>query len=164
MMATTVTGAPIFAQKSDMAAIIRTAELTDLPAIHDLVAELAAYVDELPAFTASLEEYRADFAAGFYEAIVAEVDGSVVGVALYYNTYSTWKGRMLYLEDFVLQPAFRRRGIGQRLWNELKAIGRVRRCKVLKWQIAGSNAEALKFYAAQEAIIESNWLNGKLFL
>ena len=116
-------------------------------------------------FTATLADYRRDLADGFYEALVAEhpTDG-VIGMALYYFSYSTWKGRMLYLEDFVLTPAYRRRGIGRLLWDALKERGRERGCKLLKWQIIDTNTEALKFYAAQDAIIEDNWLNGKIAL
>ena len=145
---------------------IRLATPADLPAIHGLVAELAAYVGQSDQFTATRETYAADLAAGFFEALVAEdrAAGRVVGMALYYNAYSTWRGRMLYLEDFVLDPAYRRRGIGQRLWDALGEVGRARGCRLLKWQIAGTNTEALKFYAAQEAIVEDDWLNGKIWL
>ncbi len=149
-----------------MDVLIRQGNAADLPAIHGLVAELARYVDELPAFTASLADYQKDFSDGFFEAIVAEdvTAGRVVGMALYYYSYSTWKGRMIYLEDFVLDPAYRRRGIGSRLWDKLKETGRGRGCKLLKWQIATSNTEALKFYAAQAATIDEEWINGKLSL
>ena len=143
---------------------IRPATAEDVLALHGLVAELAAYVNASDQFTATLDAYRTDFADGFYHALVAEDDGTVVGMALYYYVYSTWKGRMVYLEDFVLTPSHRRRGIGQQLWDALKNTARQRGCKLLKWQIVDTNTEALKFYAAQEAIIETDWLNGKLFL
>lgn len=143
---------------------IRQANAADVSALHRLVAELAAYVGESASFTATVEQYAADFDDGFYRAVVAEDDGRVVGMALYYFVYSTWKGRMIYLEDFVLEPAYRRRGIGQRLWDVLLERGRERGCRLLKWQIVDSNTEALKFYAAQDAIVEDNWLNGKLYL
>jgi len=85
-------------------------------------------------------------------------------MALYYYVYSTWKGRMVYLEDFVLDAAYRRRGIGKQLWDALIERGRERGCKLLKWQVVDSNTEAMKFYAAQEGIMEENWINGKLFI
>ena len=147
-----------------MSAIIRPATLADVPALHALVGELADYVNARPAFTATVAEYEQDFKDDFYRALVAEVEGEVVGMALYVLVYSTWKGRMIYLEDFVLQPAYRRRGIGQQLWDALLEVGRKKGCKLLKWQVIDTNTEALKFYAAQEAVIEDDWLNGKLFL
>ena len=143
---------------------IRPATAADVPALHGLVAQLAAYVNASDQFTATVAAYAKDFEEGFYRALVAEDDGKVIGMALYYFVYSTWKGRMIYLEDFVLEPTYRRRGIGQQLWDGLLDVGRQRDCKLLKWQIVETNTEALKFYAAQDAIIEEDWLNGKLFL
>ncbi|WP_116105052.1 GNAT family N-acetyltransferase [Lewinella sp. IMCC34191] len=145
---------------------IRQGNAADLPAVHDLVGELADYVDALPHFTATTEDYRADFAEGFFHIIVAEdmATKKVIGMCLYNFVYSTWKGRMIYLEDFVLQPDYRRQGIGQRLWEVLKERGRERGCKLLKWQVVDTNTEAMKFYTAQEADIEDNWYNGKLEL
>jgi len=147
-----------------MSAQIRPATLADVPALHGLVAELARYVDALPNFTATIADYERDFQENWYQALVAEVDGRVVGMALYVLVYSTWKGRMIYLEDFVLESKYRRQGIGQQLWDGLLDVGRKEGCQLLKWQIIDTNTEALKFYAAQEAIIEDNWLNGKLWL
>lgn len=146
-----------------MSVLIRQATVADVPAIHNLVGELATYVGERHNFTATIEAYEADLAEGFYHAVVAEVGGEVVGMALYFFVYSTWKGRMIYLEDFVLNPDYRRQGIGQQLWDALLKRGRERGCKLLKWQIVDTNTEALKFYHAQNAIIEDNWLNGKLY-
>ncbi|MEL7159801.1 MAG: GNAT family N-acetyltransferase, partial [Bacteroidota bacterium] len=85
-----------------MNATIRPATLTDVPAMHGLVGELASYVDALPSFTATVAEYEQDFREDFYRGLVAEADGKIIGMALYYFVYSTWKGRMIYLEDFVL--------------------------------------------------------------
>ena len=143
---------------------IRPATLSDVPNLHRLVAELADYVGERHMFTATIEEYETDFKEGFYEAIVAEVDGKVVGQALYYYVYSTWKGRMVYLEDFVLDSAYRRKGIGQKLWDALIETGKAKGCKLMKWQVVDTNKGAMKFYLAQEGTkIEEQWLDGKLY-
>lgn len=143
---------------------IRPATKADIPALHRLVAELAEYVGESENFTATIPQYEADFDEGFYHALVAEDDGKVIGMALYYFVYSTWKGRMIYLEDFVLDAAYRRRGIGKQLWDGLIERGRERGCQLLKWQVVDSNTEAMKFYTAQEGIMEENWINGKLYI
>ena len=144
---------------------IRQATIDDVPALHRLVAELAAFVGESDAFTATVEQYATDFREGFYEALVAENgEGHVFGMALYVWVYSTWKGRMLYLEDFVLEPAYRRRGIGSAFWEALQEKGRGRGCKLMKWQIVESNVSALEFYRSRGAEIEDTWLNGKQWL
>ncbi|WP_116124839.1 GNAT family N-acetyltransferase [Lewinella sp. IMCC34183] len=145
---------------------IRQGSAADLPAVHGLVGELARFERAADAFTATLEEYHEDFTDRFFHVIVAEETGSgkVVGMALYNFVYSTWKGRMLYLEDFVVDPEYRRHGIGQRLWDVLKERGRERRCKLMKWQVLDWNEDAIRFYENQDAEIEKEWYNGKLTL
>jgi len=146
-----------------MEIILRKAKKADLPAIHELVRELAIYEKAEHEFTASLEDYYRDFEADIFDAHVAEVDGEVVGMALYYMTYSTWKGRMFYLEDFVVKEAYRRYGIGQRLFDAFVAEARRRECRMAKWQVLDWNEPAVNFYKKNNAVIESNWWNGKLF-
>lgn len=143
---------------------IRKAERSDLPAIHRLVRELAVYEKAEPEFVATLEDYERDFEAGFFEASVAETNGKVVGMALYYTSYSTWKGRMLFLEDFVISEAVRRSGIGQQLFEGVLAEARRKGCRLVKWQVLDWNEPALRFYEKNEAVIEKDWWNGKLFL
>jgi len=143
---------------------IRKAIASDIPAIHDLVRELAIYEHSESAFTATLEDYTRDFEAGLFEVLLAEQDGLVIGMAFYYMTYSTWKGRMLWLEDFVVKEAFRRTGAGRLLFEAFLAEARQRSCRLAKWQVLDWNEPALNFYRRHNAIIETNWWNGKLFL
>ncbi|RMG85821.1 MAG: GNAT family N-acetyltransferase [Bacteroidetes bacterium] len=143
---------------------IRQANADDLPAIHQLVRELAIYEKAEDAFTATLEDYQNDFRDGIFESLVATVDGQVVGMMLYYMSYSTWKGRMLYLEDFVVNEAFRQMGIGQKLWEQFLEIARQKGCRLVKWQVLDWNLPAINFYVKNKAIIEREWWNGKIFL
>lgn len=146
-----------------MTATIRKATLTDIPAIHDLVRELAVYEKAEEEFIASLDEYERDFQDNIFRCQVAEVDGQVVGMVLYYMTYSTWKGRMLYLEDFVVQEAFRQKGIGQQLFDAFLEDARREGCRLVKWQVLDWNEPAIRFYEKNKAIIEKEWWNGKFF-
>ena len=143
---------------------IRPATADDLPAVHSLVGELADFEQAADAFTATLDTYRRDFAAGLFEILVADYDGQVVGMAFYYLTYSTWKGRMLYLEDFVVREPFRRHGIGQQLFDTFLARARGLGCRLAKWQVLDWNRGAIDFYQRNGAAIEEEWLTGKLFL
>lgn len=143
---------------------IRKANLADLQAIHDLVRELAVYEKAEPEFVASLADYQSDFEAGIFDAHVAAVDGKVVGMALYYMTYSTWKGRMFYLEDFVVQEEYRGHGLGQKLFDAFLQEARDRKCRLVKWQVLDWNEPALRFYRKNKAVIEKEWWNGKIFL
>lgn len=141
---------------------IRTATASDLPAIYDLVTELAIYEKEPDAVIATLEDYQRDFAEGVFESQVAEQDGVVIGMTLYYLTYSTWRGKMLYLEDFVVSHAHRRSGAGELLFNRVLEVAKEKNCRLLKWQVLDWNKPALDFYAKHNATIEKDWWNGKI--
>ncbi len=143
---------------------IRKAVKTDIPAIHSLVRELAIYERAEDQFVATPEEYERDFDDQIYRATVAEADGKVVGMTLSYMAYSTWKGRMLYLEDFVISEAYRRYGIGQMLFDAFLQEAREEGCRLVKWQVLDWNEPALRFYEKNRAIIEKDWWNGKIFL
>jgi len=143
---------------------IRKATPNDIPAIHSLVRELAIYEKAEQEFVATLAEYERDFAQEVYQALVAEAEGKVVGMALYYMAYSTWKGRMLYLEDFVVFQQYRRYGIGQLLFDAFLAEAKRECCRLVKWQVLDWNEPALKFYEKNQAVIEKEWWNGKIFL
>ena len=133
-----------------------------MPAVHRLVRELAVYEKAEHEFTATLEDYYADFEAGIFQTIVAEWEGEVIGMALYYMTYSTWKGRMLYLEDFVVRESHRRRGIGQLIFDAYLAEAKALGCRLTKWQVLDWNTPAVQFYEKQSAVIEKEWWNGKI--
>lgn len=143
---------------------IRKARKTDLVAIHNLVRELAIYEDAEAEFTASLSVYEESFESGLIDAIVAEVEGEVVGMCLFYLTFSTWRGRMLYLDDFVVKESHRQAGIGQLLYDELLEEAKRLDCFLAKWQVLDWNKPAINFYEKNKAIIEKEWWNVKVFL
>ncbi|MEL6969810.1 MAG: GNAT family N-acetyltransferase [Bacteroidota bacterium] len=143
---------------------IRPANADDLSVIHDLVRELAVYEKEEASFTATLEDYQTDFADGVFQSIVAEMEGEVVGMCLYFLTYSTWKGRMLWLEDFVIRQAYRRHGIGQKLFDALQLRAKEMNCRLMKWQVLDWNEPAIRFYEKNDALIDTDWWSCRLFL
>jgi len=143
---------------------IRKGKTPDLQAIYELVYELAVYEKEPDSLTASLEDYHRDFAEGAFETIVAEKDGEIIGMALYYPTYSTWKGKMFYLEDFVVKESVRGQGVGQMLFDAFIEEARKKKARLVKWQVLDWNTPAVKFYEKNKAKIEKNWWNGKIFL
>ncbi|NUQ25423.1 MAG: GNAT family N-acetyltransferase [Saprospiraceae bacterium] len=143
---------------------IRQANRADLKAIHGLVRELAIYERAEDAFVATLDTYERDFDEGVFEALVADHNGDIAGMMLYYMAYSTWKGKMLFLEDFVVKEAYRRHHIGQHLFDALLETAREKGCALVKWQVLDWNEPALRFYEKNRAIIEKEWWNGKFFL
>lgn len=143
---------------------IRPATAQDIPVIHQLVYELAVFEKEPEAVFTTPEEYLEDFNNGLFECHVAELDGQVVGMILFFMMYSSWKGKMLYLDDFVVNAQYRGLGIGQKLYDDFIAEGRRRGCRLVKWQVLDWNEPAIKFYEKNEAIIEKGWWNVKKFL
>ncbi len=144
--------------------VIRKASEVDVPAIHALVVELATYEKAAEQVSTSVEEYIRDFKDKHFEAIVAEADGHILGVALYYMAYSTWKGRMLYLDDFIVTRSHRQRGIGQILFDAFLAEARLQQVRLVKWQVLDWNKPAIAFYKKNNAILDAEWLNGRYFL
>ena len=144
--------------------LIRPATESDIPGIHALVYELAVYEKEPEAVFTTPEEYLEDFRNGLFESHVAEMEGKVVGMTLFFMMYSSWKGKMLYLDDFVVNEQYRRFGVGQKLYDAFIEEGRRRSCRLVKWQVLDWNEPAIKFYEKNEAIIEKGWWNVKKFL
>jgi len=141
---------------------VRQATAEDLAAIYSLVVELAIYEKEPDAVTATIEDYQRDFADGVFQAHVAEDGNEVVGMTLYYLTYSTWRGKMLYLEDFVVRESRRREGIGELLFESVIQVAKDTNCRLLKWQVLDWNTPAVNFYKKYQATIEKDWWNGKI--
>ena len=142
--------------------LIRKAERKDLQSILDLVIELAVFEKEPDAVKATIADYERAFDEELTSAHVAELDGKVVGMALYYMTFSTWKGHMLHLEDFYVQAAYRSSGIGQMLFDKFIEESKVRKCAMVRWQVLDWNTNATKFYERNGATVEKNWWNCKI--
>jgi len=142
---------------------IRKARLEDMDTIHGLVKELAIY-ERLPnEVKTSPESYKADFQKNWFESIVAVSENNkIVGTCIFYQTFSTWKGKMIYLEDFVVNEQLRGKGIGVQLFDHLLNICKDREVALLKWQIIDWNEPALNFYRKYNFIEEKEWLNGKI--
>ncbi len=83
-------------------------------------------------------------------------------MALWYFAYSTWKGKVLYLEDIIVKKDFRGMGIGSLLFNELILLAAKHRAKRMQWQVLNWNEPAIRFYQKYGANLSSEWLNGSL--
>jgi GNAT superfamily N-acetyltransferase len=141
---------------------IRPGTEADIAAVHALMYELAVYENEPEAVETSVQEYLDDFRHGLFENIVAEIDGKVVGMMLFFMAYSSWRGKMLYLDDFVVSEAYRRYGVGQKLFDAFLTEARRRGCRLAKWQVLDWNEPAVQFYLKNSALIEKNWWNVKI--
>lgn len=145
---------------------IRKAKPTDMDAVFGLIKELAIYENAEDQVTNSVENLIED---GFgsnavFNCLVAEVNQQVIGFALYYTSYSTWKGRCLYLEDFLVTESWRRKGVGKLLFDEVYQIAKETKVKRFEWQVVDWNEPAINFYKKYEANLDETWVNCKLML
>jgi N-acetylglutamate synthase-like GNAT family acetyltransferase len=130
---------------------IRKAADSDLGAIHALVCELAEYEHGLHRVTTTPESYLKDFQAKIFDAFVAEVDGEIVGMVLFYMNFSTWRGRMMYLEDFIVKESMRGHGIGKQLFDAFLEEAKRQECTMVKWQVAWP-AITLKYDTVDDSV------------
>lgn len=143
---------------------IREAKKEDCARILELVHELALYERAPQEVTVTLDEFTA---AGFgpkpvWKAFVAESEGEVLGFALYYVRFSTWKGPRLYLEDFLVTDAARGKGIGKLLFERIIREAQELDFNGMSWQVLDWNEPALNFYRKYEAQTEAGWLNASI--
>ena len=140
---------------------IRKATIEDVPAIMELVRELAVYEKAPEEVTNTEEKMRKE---GFgenpsFECILAEKDGTVVGMSLYYYRYSTWKGRRLYLEDLIVTEKARGTGLGKILLDRTIEIAKEEGCSGMMWQVLDWNTPAIEFYKKYNARLDGEWIN-----
>lgn len=148
--------------------MIRKAEARDVPRMLALVKELARFEKEPEAVTVTEEEM---LDAGFgpkpaWFGWVAEQAGpsldGIVGMAVCYTRYSTWRGRTIYLEDIIVTEAARGRKVGERLFRECMRHAAAEGYNRMRWQVLDWNTDAIRFYKRFGASISAGWLNGEL--
>lgn len=136
----------------------------DLLGIYTLVKELAIYEKEPDEPTNSFNNFfnEGTCERPFYMAYVAKDGVEVVGAAVYYYGYSTWKGKMIYLDDLIVRDSHRRLGIGRLLINELIKEGIVNGVNQLRWHVLDWNIPAIEFYKTLNATLDSSWITVKV--
>ncbi len=142
---------------------IRPGARTDIPQAFDLVTELAVYEKAADQVSNTADQMAED---GFgpnpiFGMLVAEdSDGQkIVGMALYYFRYSTWKGKRLYLEDIVVTEAFRGYGIGKLLLDATIDMAKETGCTGMMWQVLDWNEPAIGFYQQFGTRFDNGWTN-----
>jgi GNAT superfamily N-acetyltransferase len=144
---------------------IRKGKKEDLPRVLELIKELATYERAPDEVSNTVEQMEQD---GFgphpvYGLWVAENERGIVGIAIWYWRYSTWKGRRLYLEDIVVTEQERGKGIGKQLFDRVVEEARQLGAKGMVWQVLEWNEPAIHFYKKYyQASLDGEWINCSL--
>ena len=147
-----------------MSAIIRTGVEADLPQVLGLVRELAAYEHAPDEVEVTISE-MAGWGFGtnkLFDFFVLEKESRIIGIALYYYKYSTWKGKCLFLEDIIVTEAERKNGYGKLLFNEVAKVAKAQKVRRMEWQVLDWNTPAIEFYKKYNANLDGEWINCKL--
>ena len=139
--------------------IIRKGEKADMPAVLALITELAVFEKEPDAVVVTVADLERD---GFsdhplFHTLIAEKEGKIVGMALYYYRYSTWKGRTIHLEDLIITDDMRGSGLGFALYSEIIKQGKKDGVRRIEWNVLDWNTPAIAFYEKSVARILSDW-------
>mgnify|MGYP003324175492 FL=1 len=139
--------------------LIRKANKDDMQEVLSLIKELALFEKEPDEVEVSREELISD---GFGDeksfcCFVAEVESKIIGMALFYPRYSTWKGKVLHLEDLIVSEKFRRKGIGYALFSKFINYAHKKKVRRVQWVVLDWNASAIKFYKRSGGEILDDW-------
>lgn len=142
-----------------MSFTIRKAEKADMSQVLALVNQLAYFSKQPDAVEVSLKNLQED---GFgdnplFFCFVAEIDSKIEGIAVCYNGYSTWKGKVIHLEDLVVNESSRGLGIGTALLDQLIEYAYSLGVKRIDWEVSEWNEPAIKFYKHKGADVKDDW-------
>lgn len=139
--------------------IIRKGTPNDMPAVLDLIKELAIFEKEPDAVVVTVDDLIRD---GYgenplFHIFVAEVNSEIIGIALYYYRYSTWKGKTIHLEDLIVKESQRGTGAGFALYSEIIAQGKRDNVRRIEWNVLDWNTPAIEFYKKTGAKVLDDW-------
>jgi GNAT superfamily N-acetyltransferase len=139
--------------------IIRKGQKQDMPAVLDLIKELAIFEKEPEAVVVTIQDLEKD---GFLEnplfhIFIAIVDNEIIGMALYYYRYSTWKGKTIHLEDLIVKEKMRGTGAGYALYSEIIKQGKKDNVRRIEWNVLDWNIPAINFYNKSGAKVLDDW-------
>lgn len=138
---------------------IREALKNDMPAVLELIKELAIFENEPDAVEVTVMDLERE---GFGEnplftCFVAQTEAEIVGAALIYYRFSTWKGRTLHLEDLIVKEAMRGQGIGDALYTKVMQFAYDQGLKRVAWDVLDWNTGAIRFYERSGANVLKTW-------
>lgn len=138
---------------------IRPGTEADIPALHNLIQELAVYERAEDLVSVTQAQRLQHFREGQFQFLVAEHDARIVGIALYFFRYSTWRGRLLYLEDLIVTETERGQHLGKALFDATLQAARDHGAVGMVWQVLDWNTPALNFYERYGTEFSREWVD-----
>lgn len=148
-----------------MPVTVRNGTADDMKNVHALVMQLAIFEKAPEEVITDVETLQKDGYGerdNFRTLIAEDENKQVIGICLYYIAYSSWKGRILFLDDIVVDEPYRSQGVGTLLMNALFNICKEEHIKQMRWQVLDWNEPAIKFYEKLGAFIDKNWYTCKM--
>jgi GNAT superfamily N-acetyltransferase len=142
-----------------MSITIRNAKIEDMNEVLNLIHELATFELEPEAVIVTVEDLIRDgFGENpFFFCFVAELNQEIIGMALYYYRYSTWKGKTIHLEDLIVKKEFRGIGAGELLYKKVLQQGLIENVQRMEWAVLDWNKFAIDFYEKSGAKVLNDW-------
>lgn len=143
---------------------LRKGQKEDLDGALILIKELAVY-EKAPNEVVVTIDQMENWGFGsekIFDFFVLLKDDEIIGLALYYYKYSTWKGKCVFLEDIIITESERKNGYGKLLFDEVVKVAKREGVERMEWQVLEWNTPAIQFYKKYNAIMDDEWINGKL--
>ena len=139
---------------------IRKGRIADMPRVLELIQELATFEKQPNAVEVTVSDLERD---GFgtnplFQILVAEVGTEIPGIALFYNRFSTWKGKTIHLEDLIVSEKHRGSGIGMKLYEAVMQEAKNQNVRRVEWNVLDWNTPAISFYEKTGAVVYKDWL------
>lgn len=138
---------------------IRPATKADFPQVLELIKELAIFEKEPEAVEITVEDLENEGLEpnALFKCLIAENETEILGMALFYFRFSTWKGRSLHLEDLIVRKSYRGKGIGEALYKKVMEFAIDNKIKRVAWEVLDWNVDAINFYKKTGAKILDEW-------
>lgn len=138
---------------------IRKGEKKDMKAVLELIQELATFEKEPDAVVVTVADLERDGFGNYplFHTFIAEVEDEIVGIALYYYRYSTWKGKTIHLEDLIVKEKMRGSGLGFALYSKIIEQGKIDQVRRIEWAVLDWNTPAIDFYIKSGAKVLDDW-------
>lgn len=136
---------------------IRKAGVSDFPKIYRMIRDFSVFIKKPECVEITAEQLVTD--KDIFQCLVALDGEKLIGFASYFFAYYSWTGKSIYLDDLYVEEPYRGMGIGNRLFEEVYALGKQENCKKMKWQVSKWNDKAIEFYKLRGTQIDDVEIN-----